>query len=40
MIEDIDFTLSNYRDNDSLIALVDLLANHLGLPTVFTIQNL
>lgn len=40
LIEDIDFTLANFRDNDSIMALLDLLADHLQLPPVFTAPNL
>jgi hypothetical protein len=36
LIEDIDFILHSFRDADSLTTLIDILGDHLELPTVFS----
>lgn len=35
LYEDIDFAMMLYRDAESLPALLDALADHLGLPLIF-----
>ncbi len=36
LYEDIDFALMLYRDNESLTTLIDVLADHLELPPLFS----
>lgn len=40
LIEDIDFALHFYRDANSLAILLDLLADHLELPTIFSCKGI
>lgn len=40
LYEDIDFTLMLYRDNESVMTLIDSLADHLELPLVFSSTNI